>query len=155
MGSCSSRRTAGVSSSSERKKENVESGGEKERSGQAQSSEEGAEDLRSVHTSEAENAANEKKSDGDEAEMDVSSKFSNKDDIIAQGGRLGANEEMKCDDHSSGGGGVSKDTMVQEDDTTRTDVNSSILLQGSSSVETDTKVRKSLTVRIYITMLHD
>ena len=147
MGSCSSRKTAGVSSS-ERKKESVESGGEREGSGQAQSSEEGAEDLHSVSTSEAEDTANEKKSDGGEAEGEVSSKFSNKDDVIAQGGRLGTNEEMKCDDHSSRGGGVSKDTMVRDGDTTRTDVNSSILLQGSSSVETDTKVRKSLTIRI-------
>ena len=150
MRSCSSKRTSGVSSS-ESKKESVESGGERGgRSGQAQSSsEEGAEGLRSVRTSEAADTANEKKSDGDEAEGGVSSKFSNKDDVITQGVRLGTNEEGKCDDHSSGGGGISKDTMVRDDDTARTDVNSSILLQGSSSVETDTKVRKLLSIRIY------
>ena len=147
MGSYSSRRTAGISSS-ERKKESVESGGERGGSGQAQSSEEGGEGLRSVNMSEAEDTANRKRSDGDEAEGEVSSIFSNKDDVITQGGRLGTDEEMKYDDHSSRGGGVSKDTMVRDDDTTRTDVNSSILLLGSSSVETDTKVRKSLTIRI-------
>ena len=154
VGSCSNRRTTGVSSS-ESKKLSVKSGGEREESDQAQSSEGAAEGLRNVSASKAEDAANEKRSDGDEAEGDVSSKFSNKDDVIAQGGRLGTNEERKCDDHTNGGGGVLKDMVVQDDgDTTRTDVNPSVLLQGSSAVETDTKVRKSVTVRI-ITMRYD
>ena len=133
MESCSSKRTAVVSES---EKQTIESG-EREPSDQMQSSEE-AKGLH-VRVSEAgDTAANVEKS-GEGGVSLVGAKFSNKDDVITQDGGLGTKEEGRCDDQTSAGD-VLKD--VKEGDATRTDTNSSILLQGSSSLETDAKVRK-------------
>ena len=172
VGSCSSKRTAGVSES---EKQNVESR-ERELSDRTQPTEE----AKGLHVSETGDAANEKKSGSEEQNVEsgerelsdqiqsleeakgvdvseagdtaadekkssegdvlsVDAKFSNEDDVITQASRLGTKGGGKSDSQTSGGD-VSKDTM--DDDATRTDVNSGILLQGSSSVETDTKVRK-------------
>lgn len=134
VGSCSSKRTAGVSES---EKQNIESG-ERALSDQMQPSKK----AKGVDVSEAgDTAANEKKSSSEWDVLSVDTKFSNEDDVVTQDSQLGTKEEGKSD-NQAGGGDVSKDTM--DDDATRTDVNSGILLQGSSSVETDTKVRKSV-----------
>ena len=134
VGSCSSsKRTTGVSESKS-EKQDVESG-ERDVAGQTRSSEE-AEGLRVSERGVA-STAREKKSD----EGDVSSKFSNKDDVITQ------SQAEKCDDQTSGGGddgsGVSRG-VTEGGDTTRTDVKSSIPLGRTSSMETGAKVRTSV-----------
>ena len=127
VGSCSSKRTTDVSESKSEKQGDIESE-ERDVAGQTPSSEE-AEGLR----------VSEKKSDGGGVSL-VDAKFSNKDDVITQ------SQAGKFDDQTTSGGdggGVSIG-VTGGGDTTRTEVKSSIPLRGSSSMETDTKVRKSV-----------
>ena len=160
MGSCSSKRTttAGVGER-ESEKRNVESSGERESNGHMQSSEE-AKSLQNV-SREAGGAASERRSgEGDVSSVHVDAKFSNKDDVIVRnqdtGSSLqGRNEGEKSDDPISDDS-VSKDTLGDDDDATRTDVNSGIPLRGSSSVvmDTDTKVRKSVGLHCSMIYVH-
>lgn len=153
MGSCSSKRTISGASERESEKRNIEGSGERESSGHVQSSEE-AKSLQNV-SREAGGAASERRSgEGDVSSVHIDAKFSNKDDVIVwnqdTGSSLqGRNEGEKSDDPISDDS-VSKDTLGDDDDATRTDVNSGIPLRGSSSMvmDTDTKVRESVVLHL-------